>query len=47
MVWLFHISLDLRLGDSYVNELLAIIHEIYKPFDNGFEVRRVFCGMIE
>ena len=31
-----------RPGDSCVNQLLAIIHEIYKSFDEGFEVRGVF-----
>ena len=28
-----------RPGDSCVNQLLAITHEIYKSFDKGFEVR--------
>ena len=28
-------------GDSCINQLLSIIHEIYKSFDNGFEVRGV------
>ena len=32
----------LRPGDSCVNQLLAITHEIYKSFDEGFEVRGVF-----
>ena len=31
-----------KRGDSCINELLAIIHEIYKSFDEGFEVRSVF-----
>ena len=31
-----------RPGDSCVNQLLAITHEIYKSFDEGFEVRGVF-----
>ena len=26
-------------GDSCINQLLAITHEIYKSFDDGFEVR--------
>ena len=29
-------------GDSCTNQLLAITHEIYKSFDEGFEVRGVF-----
>ena len=31
-----------RPGDSCVNQLVAITHEIYKSFDEGFEVRGVF-----
>ena len=31
-----------KLGDSCINQLLSIIHEIYKSFDDGFEVRGVF-----
>lgn len=31
-----------RLGDSCVKQLLAITHQIYKLFDNGFEVSGVF-----
>ena len=31
-----------RPGDSCVNQLLAITHEIYKSFDEGFEVKGVF-----
>ena len=34
-----------RLGDSFVNQLLAITHEIYKSFDEGFEVRPVFLDI--
>ena len=33
------------LGDSCVNQLLAITHEIYKFFDEGFEVRGVFLDL--
>ena len=29
-------------GDSYINQLLSITHEIYKSFDDGYEVRGVF-----
>ena len=34
-----------RHGDSCVNQLLAITHEIYKSFDEGFEVRGVFLDI--
>ena len=34
-----------RPGDSSVNQLLAITQEIYKSFDEGFEVREVFLDM--
>ena len=30
-----------RPGDSCINQLLAITHEIHKPFDDGFEVKGV------
>ena len=26
-------------GDSCINQLLSIVHEIYSSFDDGFEVR--------
>ena len=31
-----------RAGDSCVNQLIAITHEIYKSFDDGLEVRGLF-----
>ena len=31
-----------RPGDSCVNQLIVITREIYKPFDDGLEVRGVF-----
>ena len=34
-----------RPGDSCVNQLLAITHEIYKSFDEGFEVKVVFLDI--
>ena len=34
-----------RPGDSGVNQLIPITHEIYKSFDDGFEVRGVFSNM--
>ena len=32
-------------GDSCINQLLLITHEIYKSFDEGFEVRGVFLDI--
>ena len=32
-------------GDSCVNQLLSITHEIYKSFDEGLEVRSVFLDI--
>ena len=29
-------------GDSCINQILAITHEIYKSFDDEFEIRGVF-----
>ena len=34
-----------RPGDSCVNQLLAITHEIYRWSDKGFEVRGVFLDI--
>ena len=34
-----------KRGDSCINQLLAITHEIYKSFDDGFEVRGVFLDI--
>ena len=32
-------------GDSCINQLFSITHEIYKSFDEGSEVRRVFLDI--
>ena len=32
-------------SDSCINQLLPITHEIYKSFDDGFEVRGVFLDI--
>ena len=32
-------------GDSCINQLLSITHNIYKSFDDGYEVRRVFLDI--
>ena len=31
-----------KTGDSYINQLISITREIYKSFDDGYEVRGVF-----
>ena len=36
---------DFKPGDSCINQLLAITHEIYISFDEGFEVRGVFLDI--
>ena len=32
-------------GDSCINQLLPITHEIYQSFDQGFDVRSVFLDI--
>ena len=32
-------------GDSCINQVLLITHEMYSSFDDGFEVRSVFLHM--
>ena len=32
-------------GDSCINQFLLITHEIYQPFDHGFDVRNVFLDI--
>ena len=34
-----------KTGDSCVNELLPITHEIYQSFDDNLEVRAVFLDI--
>ena len=34
-----------KLGGSCINQLLSITHEIYKSFDDGYEVRGVFLDI--
>ena len=36
---------EFKPGDSCTNQLLAITHEIYKSFDESFEVRGVFLDI--
>ena len=34
-----------KSGDSCINQLLPITHEIHQSFDNGFDVRSVFLNI--
>ena len=34
-----------KLGDSSINQLLSITHEIYSSFDEGLEVRSIFLDI--
>ena len=34
-----------KTGDSCINQLISITHEIYKSFDDGYEVRDVFLDI--
>ena len=38
-------SSGFKPGDSCINQLLSITHEIYKSFDDGYEVRGVFLDI--
>ena len=38
---------DFKPGDSCINQLLSITHEIYKSFDDGIEVRGVFLDILK
>ena len=34
-------------GDSCINHLLSITHDIYKSFDDGWEVKGVFLDILK
>ena len=36
---------DFKSGDSCINQLLSITHEIYQSFDEGFDVHSVFLDI--
>ena len=38
-------QLGFEPGDSYINQLLSITHNIYKSFDDGYEVRVIFLDI--
>ena len=37
----------LKLGDSYINQLLSIIHEIFQSLDKQFEDRSVLLDILK
>ena len=41
------IQSDFKPGNSCINQLLSITHEIYKFFDDGYEVRGVFFDILK
>ena len=38
-------QLGFKPGDSCINQFLSITHNIYKSFDDGYEVRGVFLDI--
>ena len=36
---------DFKQGDSCINQLLSIKHDIYQSLDQGYEVRGVFLDI--
>ena len=38
-------QLDFKPGDTCINQLLSITHQIYQSFDDGYEVRSLFLEM--
>ena len=38
---------DFKSGDSCINQLLSITHDIYSSFDDGFEGRSVFLDIFK
>ena len=34
-----------KIGDSCINQLISITHEIYKSFDDSYELRGVFIDI--
>ena len=35
------LNLKKNLKTSFINQLLSITHEIYKPFNEGYEIRGI------
>ena len=36
-----------KTGDLCINQLISITHEIYKSFDDGYEVQSPFLDMLK
>ena len=36
-----------KTGDSCINQRISVTHEIYKSFDDGYEVRSVFLDILK
>ena len=34
-------------GESCISQLLSIAHNIYKPFDDGYEIRGIFLDILK
>ena len=37
----------LKTEDSYINQLIAITHEIYQSFNKGYKIRGVFLDIFK
>ena len=42
-----HNQSGFKPGDSCINQLLSITHEIYKSFDEGYETRAIFLDVLK
>ena len=42
-----HDQSGFKLGESCINQLLSITHEIYKSFDEGYRTKRVFLEILK
>ena len=42
---IFHNQPEFKPGESCINQLLSITHDIYKPFDDGWEARGAFLDI--
>ena len=42
---IFQNQAEFKPGDSSINQLLSITHEIYKSFDDGWEARGAFLDI--
>ena len=40
-----HNQSGFKPGDSYINQLISLTHEMYQYFDDGLEVRGIFLDI--